>query len=417
MRIFHHLFAGRRPGHAIGLLTGAAAITLAALPAGAIPTPAATPPPALTVYTTDSSYTGTYPYMLELSGPKPAALRTTARLFQSYVQSFVLDRPSGHVYLRAQSEIEVLDSGLKHPAFAAPQNCNFYMPISHGTLAIGGADTSIYVPDCPPKAAPGSTMLYGYRIGSRTPTFEAAAPLPSEGQQVASVAVDGSGLLWAAWDAEERDGELVAYAPPSAKPVIVITTTTSFKDLVVDRTGALWALQNADPFNPPSKDGTTSKLFLHGKCIVDTHVPSYPTDDVRALLARKIVRGHVVGMLYSSPNTSNGDGNGQIRGFAAGSDGHAYVGYDWGGPNGAGIDVFSSQTGLVCPSTKISLGTLRFPALDTDAAGNLYVGLDQGTRASVPRLLVYKPGGTALIADYPYAYNAFNSLPGTVWVR
>ncbi len=83
MRMFHHLFAGRRPAHAIGLLTGAAAITLAGLPAAAIPTPAATPPPALTVYTTDSSYTGTYPYMLELSGPKPAALRTTARLFQT----------------------------------------------------------------------------------------------------------------------------------------------------------------------------------------------------------------------------------------------------------------------------------------------------------------------------------------------
>lgn len=122
--------------------------------------------------------------------------------------------------------------------------------------------------------------------------------------------------------------------------------------------------------------------------------------------ARLLPRKHSTSKLLS-PN----------RGFAAGSDGHAYFSYDTGNPNGAGIDVFSSQNGLVCPSTKISLGTLRFPALDTDAAGNLYVGLYQPTRSSVPYLEVFKPGGRALIGIYPYAYNSYNSLPGTVWVR
>jgi hypothetical protein len=84
---------------------------------------------------------------------------------------------------------------------------------------------------------------------------------------------------------------------------------------------------------------------------------------------------------------------------------------------GAGIDVFSSQTGLLCPSTKISLGTLPYAAIDTDAAGNLYVGLDQYyPYSAAPYLMVFKPGGTALIGMYPYGYDTY-TVPGTVWVR
>jgi hypothetical protein len=404
MRIFHQLFAGRRPALAIGLLTGAAAITLAALPAAAIPTPAATPTPAVTVYTTADG--GSSPYAaLELTGPKPGALRTTASLRGGY-NSFLLDRPSGNIYLNGLgSMIEVLDSGLKHPAFAAPDNCSSYVSFfSHGMVAIGGADTSIYVPDCAPKTQ--VPMLYGYRIGTRTPIFAAAAPHPGD-QAIYGAAVDGSGLLWGAWNAGccgYGPNELVAYAPPSTKPIIAIDLGVTIADLVVDRTGALWELQ----YGSGSSNQTAN--FLHGTCTIDTHVPSKPTDDLRAVLARKIVKGKTVGLLYTSPNGINGDFD-HMYSLAAGSDGHAYVSWD------TGIDVYSSQTGVVCPSAKMSVPeTLAAPFLDTDAAGNLYVGLRSAEKGHAPILDVFKPGGTALIASYPNAYSSVY-VPGSVWVR
>jgi hypothetical protein len=273
-------------------------------------------------------------------------------------------------------------------------------------LAIGGADTSIYVPDCDPRTR--APMLYGYRFGTRTPIFAAAAPPPGD-QTILGAAIDGSGLLWGAWYAGGYGpNELVAYAPPSTKPIIAIDLDVTISDLVVDRTGALWELQYAAGQGAPTKDDR-AKLFFHGTCIIDTHVPSNPNDDIRSVIAHKIVRGHIVGRLYSSPNFSNGEGH--IYSIAAGSDGHAYISWN------SGIDVFSSQTGVVCPSAKVPVPqTLVAPFLDTDAAGNLYVGLDPNYPNRVPVLEVFKPGGTALIASYPHAYSSAY-VPGSVWVR
>ncbi len=363
-------------------------------------------------------YTGvtltTYPYtgFAQKIGTSPQTLRPDRTVLDS--EPFVVARASGNVYVENAFEtggVVRYGPGGSSRTLVAPRHCSSTPFMQHGALALSLDEKTIYVPDCNPKTG-APVMVFGYTLGSKTPKIAYSAP-PTTGY-AAGVAVDGNGLLWIAWDGGLAP-ELSAYSPPSLKPVLSIKNAqfgSNFNDLVVDRAGALWALQNAQTI-PLGDD--EFRYFTHGTCVVDNHVPHDPKDDFRSLLARKFVKGELVAELYSSANTSVGDGDGDIFSFAAAADGHAFVGFDIGYSSAstdiAGVDVFDKQSGVICPTAVLPLPGRSFPALDTDAKSNIYVG-----SASIKSLLIYSPGARSRLATYGSSYSPYLN-PGYLWVR
>lgn len=290
--------------------------------------------------------------------------------------------------------VGLLTPGSTSPVQVAAKNSAINVSLVND-LAVSANEKNVFVLD----ENPGGTAYQVSEYSLATQKLVRAYTPPVGNELPGSLAIDGTGHLWIAWQFT-----LAEYTQIKTTPIQTIPMGTSYQTVYIDQKGAMWSVQNSD--KNCSGGAEDCRFFLPGQCVYDPK-GQQPGDDQRGIIMQRYYKG--VWTLYFSTPAANGlgDGDGDIDQLAVDTKGYAYLSWDTlTQQEGAGVNVYApaaaGDSGPVCPETSggLSLPGGTLPSLATDKKKHLYVGLSDGTSPGI--LDIFSSGADpALTVEYP----------------